>query len=190
MFNPLTILNIIKAKIKLKRFKKKALGCSNLSVSPLSNIIKDNDSQIKIGDSCDIQGTILSLNGGTLSIGDYTTIRMNSMIGCADKIEIGSYVIISNNVHIYDNNNHPTDPTTRKEMCLNGFYGEAWSWTHATKKPTIIEDNVWIGERSTILKGVTIGEGSIVACDSVVTKSVPPFSLIAGNPAKVVKSLK
>lgn len=93
MFNPLTILNIIKAKIKLKRFKKKALGCSNLSVSPLSNIIKDNDSQIKIGDSCDIQGTILSLNGGTLSIGDYTTIRMNSMIGCADKIEIGSYVI-------------------------------------------------------------------------------------------------
>lgn len=112
------------------------------------------------------------------------------MIGCADKIEIGSYVILSNNVHIYDNNNHPTDPTTRKEMCLNGFYGEAWSWTHATKKPTIIEDNVWIGERSTILKGVTIGEGSIVACDSVVTKSVPPFSLIAGNPAKVVKSLK
>ncbi|WP_279158935.1 acyltransferase [Muribaculum intestinale] len=52
-----------------------------------------------------------------------------------------------------------------------------------------MEDNVWIGERATILKGVSIGHGSIIACDSVVTKAIPPNSIAAGNPAKVVKKI-
>ena len=54
----------------------------------------------------------------------------------------------------------------------------------------MIEDNVWIGERSTILKGVHIGKGSIVASNSVVVKDVPPYSIVAGNPAKIVKMLE
>jgi acetyltransferase-like isoleucine patch superfamily enzyme len=54
----------------------------------------------------------------------------------------------------------------------------------------MIEDKVWIGMDALILKGVTIGEGSVVAARSVVTKDVPPYSLVAGNPARVVKSLK
>ena len=56
-------------------------------------------------------------------------------------------------------------------------------------KPITIGDDVWIGCNSIILKGVKIGNGSIVAAGSVVTKSVPPFSLVAGNPAKIVKEL-
>ena len=56
--------------------------------------------------------------------------------------------------------------------------------------PIRIEDKVWIGMDVLILKGVTIGEGSVVAARSVVTKSIPPYSLVAGNPARVVKSLK
>ena len=51
----------------------------------------------------------------------------------------------------------------------------------------VIEDNVWIGERSTILKGVHIGKGSIIGCDSVVTKNIPAYSIAVGNPAIVVK---
>ena len=53
----------------------------------------------------------------------------------------------------------------------------------------MIKDNVWIGQHSTILKGVTIGEGAVVGCCSVVTKDVEPYTVVAGNPAKQVKRL-
>ena len=53
----------------------------------------------------------------------------------------------------------------------------------------IIGDNVWIGDKATILPGVTIGEGAIIAANAVVTKNVPAFSVAAGNPAKIIKSV-
>ncbi len=58
----------------------------------------------------------------------------------------------------------------------------------AEEKPVVIEDDVWIGSRVTILPGVTIGRGSVVGAAAVVTKDVPPYSVVAGNPAKVVKT--
>lgn len=60
----------------------------------------------------------------------------------------------------------------------------------ANFKAVTIENNVFIGARSVILKGVTIGEGSVIGTNSVVTKNIPPFVIAAGNPAKVIKSLK
>lgn len=63
---------------------------------------------------------------------------------------------------------------------------QGWS----DEEPVIIEDNVWIGSRVTILPGVTIGTGCIIGASAVVTKSMPPFSVVAGNPAKVVKNRK
>ena len=59
-----------------------------------------------------------------------------------------------------------------------------------SKGPVIIQDNVWIGEKATILPGVTIGEGAIIGANSVVTKDVPAKSLVVGCPAKIVKTLK
>ena len=73
---------------------------------------------------------------------------------------------------------------------LNGFSNDNWSWKHAESAPVVIEDNVWIGQYSTILKGVTIGKGAIVATRAVVTKDVPPYTIVAGNPAKVVKKIQ
>ena len=63
---------------------------------------------------------------------------------------------------------------------------QGWS----AEKPVVIEDDVWIGSRVTILPGVTIGEGSIIGASSVVTKSCPPYSIVVGNLAVVVKSRK
>ncbi|WP_279151063.1 acyltransferase [Muribaculum intestinale] len=161
----------------------------NLSIGQGANISIEKESSIKIGNNCDILGMLIAKCGSKITIGNYTTIRGNSVIGSAEGITIGNHVIISNNVHIYDNNNHPTPPHERLRLCESGFYSDLWHWKHSESAAINIEDNVWIGERATILKGVSIGHGSIIACDSVVTKAIPPNSIAAGNPAKVVKKI-
>lgn len=72
---------------------------------------------------------------------------------------------------------------------MEGFEGDPWKWHHAEAAPIVIEDDVWIGEYAAIMKGVTIGKGAIVAAHAVVTKDVPAYTVVAGNPAKVVKDL-
>ena len=186
----LKFYNKFKSWYKLRKFKKLSTIGNGLVVYPRSGCYADKAGLISIGDRCDIAGILYSMGDGKITIGNHTEIRENSFIGSVEEIKIGDCVIISNNVKIYDNNNHPTDPEIRKEMCLNGFYGDAWRWEHSASAPVIIDDNVWIGERSAILKGVHIGEGSIVGCNSVVTKDVPPYSIVAGNPARVVKMLR
>lgn len=146
---------------------------------------------MQIGRNCDLLDCRLYVIGkGRISIGDHTTIRANSKLSSVSTITIGECVIISNNVRIYDHNSHPTNPETRRNMCMGGFYGDAWSPIKAENRPVVIEDNVWIGEYSLILKGVHIGKGSIVAANSVVTKDVPAYTIVAGNPAMVMKHLE
>ena len=179
----------LKTAYKLHRFRKLAVTGSDFQVKHCSNCYADSPGKIKIGNHCEIAGSLISQDDGRITIGDCTMIRENSIIGSICNVTIGSYVIISNNIHIYDNNNHPTDPSIRKEMCKQDFHGDCWRWKYSAFSPVVIQDNVFIGERSTILKGVTIGEGAIVASNSVVTKDVPPYTIVAGNPAKVVKKI-
>jgi acetyltransferase-like isoleucine patch superfamily enzyme len=122
---------------------------------------------------------------GKIEIGDNSVIRYASQIRSAEKISIGSEVIIANNVYICDHDSHPTDPQKRIEMCQEDHEGPLWDWCHANKAPISIEDNVWIGRYVTIMKGVTIGKGSIVASNTVVTKDVSAYSLCYGNPGIV-----
>ena len=75
-------------------------------------------------------------------------------------------------------------------MSKSGFYGDLWHAKHADHAPIKICDNAWIGERALILKGVTIGRGAIIAMGAVVTKNVPDYAVVAGNPASVVKYVK
>ena len=175
---------------KRKRFDKNSIHPKSLSVGSSSNCTSENKQNIVIGENCEIMGSLYSQANGKITIGNYSEIRHSSFVGSVDEITIGNYVIISNNVKIYDNNHHPTSPAVRKQMCIDGFYGDAWNWTNSEHAPVIIEDNVWIGEYVTILKGVRIGEGSVIGCNSVVTKDVPPYSIAAGNPARVVKKLE
>ena len=189
------IMKIYNAPLILKRAIKKMIFDMNSSygvdlvVSAFANCKSENKENLIIGDYCEICGTLISMHKGKIQIGNYTTIRGESVIGSINSITIGDFVIISNNVHIYDNNNHPTDPKLRIEMCKSGFYGDKWDWKYAESKPIVIENNVWIGERSAILKGVTIGEGAIIASNSVVTKNVMPYTIVAGNPAIFVKKI-
>lgn len=177
----------VKRRYKSSLFRKYAEAGKNLDLSARSGCSAEKPGLIHIGDDCRIFGKLQSQGDGEIRIGHHCCIYLETVIGSVNSIRIGDCVMISNHVHIYDNNNHPTDPEVRRKMCMEGFDGEAWKWTHAESAPIVIEDNVWIGEYAAVLKGVTIGTGAIVASHAVVTKDVPPYTVVAGNPAKVVK---
>ena len=115
----------------------------------------------------------------TLTIGAHCIIGAHNHISCVNRIEIGDYCMTGKWVTIVDNNHGDTDaesmkiPPAHREIVSRG--------------PVIIGRNVWIGDKATILAGVTIGDGAVVAANSVVTKSVPPNSVVAGIPARVVR---
>ncbi len=125
---------------------------------------------------------------GTCTIGDFTLLN-GALIMADDKIDIGSHCLISWNVGIADSDFHPLEPAQRliDAQALAPFFKDRPARPKLKTAPVRIADNVWIGMNAVILKGVTIGENSIVAAGSVVTKSIPPNTVVAGNPAVIVK---
>jgi len=125
---------------------------------------------------------------GTCTIGDFTLLN-GALIMAEDKIDIGSHCLISWNVGIADSDFHPLEPAQRliDAQALAPFFKDRPARPKLKTAPVRIADNVWIGMNAVILKGVTIGENSIVAAGSVVTKSIPPNTVVAGNPAVIVK---
>ncbi len=125
---------------------------------------------------------------GTCTIGDFTLLN-GALIMAEDKIDIGSHCLISWNVGIADSDFHPLEPAQRliDTQALAPFFKDRPARPKLKTAPVRIADNVWIGMNAVILKGVTIGENSIVAAGSVVTKSIPPNTVVAGNPAVIVK---
>ena len=111
--------------------------------------------------------------GRGVEIGDYSGIGVNSIVGA---VNIGKDVMMAPEVVIITKNHRFSDLT--KPMRLQG------SIPH---QPVIIEDDVWIGFRAIILPGRHIGKGAIVGAGAVVTKNVPPYAVVGGNPAKVLK---
>jgi acetyltransferase-like isoleucine patch superfamily enzyme len=116
--------------------------------------------------------------GEGLKIGNNSSIGPYSYIGCSGFIEIGDNVMMSPRVSIYAENHLFDDP----ELSIK---------EQGVKREFVkIEDDCWIAANTVILAGVTIGRGSVVAAGSVVTKDVPPYSIVGGVPAKVIKSRK
>ena len=121
--------------------------------------------------------------GSQISIGDRTEISNNTSIIALDEITIGSDCLIADRVTIYDADFHELEPESR-------LPGTVRTESDGDVKPTVIGNNVWIGSCALILKGVTIGDGSVIGAGSVVTKDIPSNVLAVGSPAKVVKSLE
>lgn len=113
--------------------------------------------------------------GSHIHIGSETFINFNVSMIDVGEIRIGSKVLIGPGTGIFTAI-HPIDPEVRSTGVEKA-------------KPITIEDQVWIGGNATILPGVTIGEGSIIGAGSVVTKDIPEMSIVAGNPAKIIRKI-
>jgi len=114
----------------------------------------------------------------SLAIGAHCIIGAYNHISCANRVEIGDCCMTGKWVTIVDNNHGETNAESTK---LPPAHREIVS-----RGPVIIGCNVWIGDKATILAGVTIGDGAVIAANSVVTKNVPPNSVVAGAPARIV----
>jgi len=135
---------------------------------------------------------------GFVSIGDRTSIGGGTNIISINKVEIGADVTIAWGCTIYDHNSHSiywNERSNDNMQCIDdykqtGNFIKNKNWNNVKSSSVKICDKVWIGFDCLILKGVTIGEGAVVGAKSVVTKDVPPYTVVAGNPARVVKTLE
>lgn len=128
---------------------------------------------------------------GRCTVGNFTMLN-GVLIMSEELIEIGSYCMMSWNVGIADSDFHPLDPAQRLQdaLALAPYYEKRPERPTLKTAPVRIRNNVWVGMGAVILKGVEIGENSVVAAGAIVTKSVPANVVVAGNPAVVVKQLE
>lgn len=115
-----------------------------------------------------------------ISIGDNTFIGHMVQFSCSKSIKIGRHCLLAEGVQLLDYDGHPLDAEQRR----------AGVPTPASQiRPVVLGDDVWVGTRAAILKGVTVGDRSVIGAGAVVRQSVPPDVVVAGNPARIVKHL-
>ena len=160
---------------------------------------KSNCVRITIGEESMVGcNFIFESEQGCIKIGKKTYIGGGTNIISRKSIEIGDDVTIAWGVWIYDHNSHSLDWRERvndieqqNDDYRNGrnFIANK-NWDVVKSAPIKICDKAWIGFNAIILKGVTIGEGAVVGAGAVVAEDVPPWSVVAGNPAKIVKMIQ
>ena len=145
-------------------------------------------SKIEIGSDCLIQGNISTETATAKIIIGNNVFIGRSIIFATTEIIIEDDVLISSDCLIQDSDNHNLSRKIRKKDCADWKDKGIQQWEFVNCKPIKICSGSWIGAKSIILKGVTIGEGAIVGAGSVVTKDVAPYTIVAGNPAKFIKN--
>jgi acetyltransferase-like isoleucine patch superfamily enzyme len=144
---------------------------------------------LKLGSHITLQSPALATEEKAyIEIGDYSFIS-GACIAAIDKIIIGRYVFIAGGVTIVDSDFHPLDPAMRMHDTIAiSTIGDKSRRPAFDSAPVIIEDDVWIGYNATILKGVTIGKGSVIEAGALVSKNIPAGSVVYGNPAVIKKA--
>lgn len=142
-------------------------------------VVKNQGTMI-VHDRARLVSTIATLElsvgpGGRLEIGEGTYINYGCSIAALESVRIGKNCNIGTYVIMMDNDFHRIEPERRHEL--------------PPSAPIVLEDNVWLGARVIVLRGVTIGAGSAVGAGSVVARDVPPRSVVGGVPARVLRTL-
>jgi acetyltransferase-like isoleucine patch superfamily enzyme len=138
--------------------------------------VVSNQGRMTIGDRVRLVSTVaklelVTLSGGHLEIGENVFVNYGTSLVASAHVKIGDDCLIGTHVQVMDTDFHRVED-------------KAWD---PTGEPIVIEDRVWLGNRSIILKGVRVGHDAVVAAGAVVTHDVPPRTLVAGVPAKVVR---
>lgn len=155
-------------------------------------IQRHRDSEIRLGDELSLRSwpranplvphhpVVFATRTGdaAIEVGDDCGFSGTTFVA-ADRITVGDRVQIGSNASVVDTDFHPLRPEVRRE-----------DFNAGARAPIVIEDDVFVGMDSLILKGVTVGEGSVVGAGSVVSQDVPPGTVVAGNPARVVNELE
>jgi len=179
-------------KSNLEKLHREATIAASVYISVESNIYnqRKDKSLIKVNEGSRIMGDLLTFDhGGQITIGRDCFVGPLTRIWSAGRITIGDRVLIAHNVNIHDNISHPLDAKLRHEEFIK--FAQTGVHEQVDLKPNDIniEDDVWIGFNSIILKGVTIGKGAIIGAGSVVTKDVEPWTVNVGNPLRCVQKL-
>lgn len=151
---------------------------------------RGDSSKIVIGANTHVLGDLFTFaHGGEIRIGQWCYIGEASRIWSASSIELGDRVLVSHSVNVFDSLTHPILAAARHEQVKQILEEGHPLKLSLGESPVRIHDDAWIGAGAIVLRGVTIGKGGIVAAGAVVTKDVPPYSIVAGNPAALVREL-
>ncbi|MCB2141104.1 acyltransferase [bacterium] len=152
--------------------------CINLKKNCILNISTGSIVEAQLSFECE---------GSAINIGHDTFIGGSHLV-CSKEINIGNDVLISWGCTIVDHNSHSIRFSQRKDDVANWYNGKK-DWSVVERNQVNIKDKAWIGFNSIIIKGVTVGEGAVVGAGSIVTKDVAPWTIVAGNPAKTIRSI-
>lgn len=143
---------------------------------------------LHIGDESRVETRLtIEREGATLTVGDRSFIGGGD-ISCASSITVGDDVMIAWNTTIFDHASHSLRFSERANDVTAWLRGKK-NWAVVQVAPVRICNKAWVGFGSIVLPGVTIGEGAVVGAGSVVTRDVPPWTVAAGNPARVIREL-
>ncbi len=183
-----TLLSLLDALLGWRARRSGAVSAGRGTAVVWRRIRQVGGNRLSIGQDSIVQANIrFEDRGGEIRIGDRAYIGKSDLV-CHRSIVIGDDVIMSWGITITDHDSHSLDWEHRKNDVLDWGKGRK-DWTHVACAPVVIRDKAWIGFNVSILKGVTVGEGAVVGACSVVTRDVPPHTVVVGNPARVVRKL-
>lgn len=141
-----------------------------------------------VGDESIVDATFsFERPGATVRIGARTFVGRSHLVA-AQSIDIGDDVLISWGVTIADHGSHSIRFSERRDDVVDWGQGRK-RWDHVPVAPVRVCDKAWIGFQAIVLKGITIGEGAIIGAGAVVTRDVPPWTVVGGNPARVIREI-
>ena len=193
LYAPFQLLRKLKERAAMQRHRNFAVLAPGAKVLSDGWVVNPREkSRIRVGENSIIRGELLVFpHGGQIDIGAWCFIGHGSLIWSAAQVRIGNRCLISHRVNIHDTDSHSDDPGLRhQQFAAIATSGQPSTLPDVRAAAVSIADDVWIGFNASILKGVRIGRGAIIGAGSLVNKDIDPWTVVAGNPARVIRRLE